>query len=594
MLGSGVAIAPSSDYYDITLTEGEIAEIQDGYYLSVIDVNTDRETARFIVSYYDTSVLDQYYAIGDYLYYEDSNIVVQFKVSDVYYDSYYGYDYVVISDLYLYPDYTVTYDDSSTARTDTDYSDFTFVEGDVVEIQDGYHLTVEDVDTYSETVRFILSYYDTSVLDQYYAIGDYLYYEDRNIVVQFRVSDVYYDSYYGYDYVVISDLYLYPDYTVTYVYSDYDRPDTSDEDALYEMISTLIFIFIVALVLRKISKNRKKNKVNKNSGDGIEPKSVFSGQSQNNLPDSKGTVDAVKSSASVASVSKDPKKKPVVVKSAIQYKGSNILYKIKVENPSEEPLGDITISLFVPEVFHVKESRKNISMLQSGEGKTVTFIIRPTGECGDCILSGNIRYYDYSMKKHVQVDLSNKMVNIVCPVLKVMEIDENNWRLNVSSMMIAEEDTKDLEIPAENLFDIATRILKDLNMYMITPEVTSTQQLFTGVARFYAQGVAGMKYAAYIEVVGKRKSRLIVKAWAEKEEALTGFYHKILEEIEKRTDIKLFVDDSLTQYNINSTTIQDSVIQRSNIGSGKRKCPQCGREAGDNERFCLKCGQKLD
>jgi len=493
-----------------------------------------------------------------------------------------------------------------------------FAEGEIVEVQDGYYLSIIDVDTYGGTVRIVVSYYDALIQDQYYSKGDYFSYSDDFLTLQFRIDDIYYDSFYNYDYIKISDVYLYPDYTISYDYTDvsttgyqdytdysnsdpssydpsgYDYSGTSDEEAFNEMIGTLIVVFVAVLILRKISKKGKKNKKKKHSANGIDQVSGSSGKSQDKMSDSQRAVDAVKSSASVASVSKSQQKKPVVVKSAVQYKGANIIYKIKVENTSDEPMGDITISLFVPEVFHIKDSRKNISMLQPGEGKTATFIIRPTGECGECILSGNIRYYDYSIKKHVQVDLSNKMVNIVCPVLKVTEIDENNWRLNVSSMIIAEEDTKDLEIPAENLFDIATRILKDLNMYMITPEVTSTQQLFTGVARFYAQGVAGMKYAAYIEVVGKRKSRLIVKAWAEKEEALTGFYHKILEEIEKRTDIKLFVDDSVTQYNINSTTIQDSVIQRSNIGTGKRKCPQCGREAGDNERFCLKCGQKLD
>ncbi|NOQ48149.1 MAG: hypothetical protein GQ576_03270 [Methanococcoides sp.] len=39
----------------------------------------------------------------------------------------------------------------------------------------------------------------------------------------------------------------------------------------------------------------------------------------------------------------------------------------------------------------------------------------------------------------------------------------------VSTLISAEEDSKYLEIPAENLFDIATRVLKDMNMYMIEP-----------------------------------------------------------------------------------------------------------------------------
>ncbi|MGM0771560.1 MAG: zinc-ribbon domain-containing protein, partial [Halobacteriota archaeon] len=84
--------------------------------------------------------------------------------------------------------------------------------------------------------------------------------------------------------------------------------------------------------------------------------------------------------------------------------------------------------------------------------------------------------------------------------------------------------------------------------------------------------------------------------WSEKEEALTGFYHKMLEEIEKRTDIKLFVDMGSMQYNIRTTNISDSLIQRSNIGSEAeiRKCPNCGKQVKDNAKFCEECGERLD
>ncbi|MCX9074327.1 MAG: hypothetical protein OIN88_06660 [Candidatus Methanoperedens sp.] len=46
---------------------------------------------------------------------------------------------------------------------------------------------------------------------------------------------------------------------------------------------------------------------------------------------------------------------------------------------------------------------------------------------------------------------------------------------------------------------------------------------------------------------GARKSRLILKEWAEKEEALIGFYQRLLDGIEKRIDIKIFIDDSIVQ-----------------------------------------------
>lgn len=42
-----------------------------------------------------------------------------------------------------------------------------------------------------------------------------------------------------------------------------------------------------------------------------------------------------------------------------------------------------------------------------------------------------------------------------------------------------------------------------------------------------------------------------------------------------------------------STKIIDSVVQRSTIGAGARKCPKCGREVDANEKFCPECGAKL-
>jgi len=298
---------------------------------------------------------------------------------------------------------------------------------------------------------------------------------------------------------------------------------------------------------------------------------------------------------SVVNTTKKPKDKGTIdIKSAFQYQGATIQYKVKIINHTPEPLSDIKIQLFVPDVFMLTQKEKSIPMLEPDESKTVTFDIRPTGECGDCAVSGRMNYYDYTTKKRQDIDIKKKMVSIVCPVLKRKEIDEDGWRNVTEELIKAEENTKDLDIPAENLFNIATRVLKDMSMYMIPPEITSTPQLFTGVGMFYADGAAGLHYAAYIEVVGGRKSRMILKAWAEKEEALTGFYHRILDEIEKRLDIKIFIDEGIIQYHVHKTEIKDNIIQRSNIDLGSRaQCPECGREVEANEKFCLECGAKL-
>jgi len=353
---------------------------------------------------------------------------------------------------------------------------------------------------------------------------------------------------------------------------------TYNKGISYEKNNTtlpIIFVFTI-LTLIFIIKRRKKSAnpaSYSNSPSPSKPTSPTSTPVAKQKLKDKGTID---------------------IKSAFQYQGATINYKVKIINHTPEPISDIKIQLFVPDVFMLTQKEKSIPMLEPGESKTVTFDIRPTGECGDCAVSGRMNYYDYTTKKRQDVDIKKKMISIVCPVLKRKDIDEDGWRNATEELIKAEENTKDLDIPAENLFNIATRVLKDMSMYMIPPEITSTPQLFTGVGMFYAEGAAGLRYAAYIEVVGGRKSRMILKAWAEKEEALTGFYHRILDEIEKRLDIKIFIDEGIIQYHVHKTEIKDNIIQRSNIDLGsKAQCPECGREVEANEKFCLECGAKL-
>ena len=97
-----------------------------------------------------------------------------------------------------------------------------------------------------------------------------------------------------------------------------------------------------------------------------------------------------------------------------------------------------------------------------------------------------------------------------------------------------ENTKKEIPISAKSLFSMVSDLVNDLNLYMVGDSVTADDSFFRGVARFYGVGVK-LKYAAQIEAIGgTKKSQLILKAWAEREDALIGFYYKILDEIEKR------------------------------------------------------------
>ncbi|HJH30125.1 MAG TPA: hypothetical protein C5S51_10650 [Methanosarcinaceae archaeon] len=343
------------------------------------------------------------------------------------------------------------------------------------------------------------------------------------------------------------------------------EPDNSSDDG---KINLLFLLLMFVLILGVIIKSRKK-KVDESQ----KPKADLQLPVTNNKP---------------------------TTSSSFGYKGAKINYKFKVKNPTSEPISDIKVHIFVPDVFLLENNEKSISMLEPNESKTVTFEIRPTGECGDCNVSGKMNYYDYGTKKRQEIDLETKSLSVVCPLLKIKDITIAEWRNTTSHFVKTEETTREISMPAETLFSMASRVVEDMNMFMLEPEINSTEQLFNGVARFYGEGVKELKYAAQIEVVGgAKKSKLILKAWAEREDALTGFYHGLLDEIEKRVQVKGYIDDSIVQNFYHNgdnigTQVKDSFVYKSNVGNvDADTCPQCGKEKAEGEPFCSGCGAKF-
>lgn len=200
-------------------------------------------------------------------------------------------------------------------------------------------------------------------------------------------------------------------------------------------------------------------------------------------------------------------------------------------------------------------------MLDIGKSETVTFHLRPVQECGNVDIFGRVTYFDTSRRKTNEIELEKKTTYIICPMMKRIKIDENIWRETAGSLLKVEETTEDIPIKADMLFEIVNDVLQDLNLYRLEPKISKEANITRAISRFYCEGVKGLKYCAYAEVVGgEHKSKLIIRAYAENEQSLIGFYHCILDEIEKRTRIKDYIPNV-----VKHTEIHDSVIYKSGI-----------------------------
>jgi hypothetical protein len=379
-------------------------------------------------------------------------------------------------------------------------------------------------------------------------------------------------------------------------YSEDIYPDNSSDDGAF--IVLLFLLLFVFYMLRGIRKARKRKAARKREAAEAKAEEERKLSEQVVTPQPEMEIQSEDIQSEDIQISDQTDK--LITSSAFGYKGAMIQYKVKVENPTPEPMSDIKVHLFVPDVFLSDDSEKSIPMLEPGEGKTVTFEIRPTGECGDCNVSGRVNYYDYTTKKRQEMDLETKTLSVVCPLLKIKEIALAEWRSTISHFVKTEETTREISMPAETLFGMASRVIEDMNMFMLEPDISSTPQIYNGVARFYGIGVKDLKYAAQIEVVGgTKKSKLILKAWAEREDALIGFYHGILDEIEKRVQVKGLIDTDMVQniYQYGDrigTQVKDSFVYKSKVeGDEAKNCPQCGKEKREGQKFCSGCGTKF-
>ena len=288
----------------------------------------------------------------------------------------------------------------------------------------------------------------------------------------------------------------------------------------------------------------------------------------------------------------------VELRSAVNYEKANIIFKVKVENNSDKPIAEVRVRPFAPSnLFKADKEERTIGLIQPKQAQTATFKLRPRGECGNVTLQAKVTYYDTGTNKYAELDAKPRETSIICPMLKYEDIDEQEWRKKVSKMLKVEETTDKIPMDGESLFSMVCDVFQDQNLASISMNV-DRGRVFRGRALFWAKGAVaakGLGYAAQIEIIGgELKSKLILKAYANGEDSLVGFYHCLLDEIEKRTSVRDYLDTGVTVQHVygdmvkgGKVDVRDSVLQRSNITTegGGGAGANGGSRVGDDDDF---------
>ncbi len=269
---------------------------------------------------------------------------------------------------------------------------------------------------------------------------------------------------------------------------------------------------------------------------------------------------------------------PVEVGTAISYKGGTVVYKVKVENKTSYGVCDLSILPLMgdEDLFRLDIGLGRISMLKPGEAKSVTFTLRPTGQCGNIDINSQVTYYDLSKNDHYTIKSEPRKTKIVCPTIKSVSLEEKIWGDTTEKLLVYSEDTAPLQIPYEILSNKISESIRSLNMCLVSSRTESINEYEKKCTqKYYGEGsVKGTAYAAEVEILGTgEKSRVSIKAFTANEESLVGFYHGLIDAINKEVkELK----DRITINNVYNINVKDSVVLRSSL------IPEKGNVCVDN------------
>lgn len=225
----------------------------------------------------------------------------------------------------------------------------------------------------------------------------------------------------------------------------------------------------------------------------------------------------------------------------VEYGETGVTYVIQISNLSANVLGDSRAELYLPkELATVNPMVENVGLIQSGETKTVNFILPVPDKPGKYPLECLVSYFDFAQKIRIEGTAPKKLMHVWSPKLSPAEIGDFEWRINISHMVGKEIESDEIPMSAQDLFDKGVAILKAMNLFLLPPNVVPS--LFRGIQQAYGRDSRRTEYACQYQVIGDEfGSKMLIQLYAQRAVAMVGFYAKLIVAFDKKMQIKKFL-----------------------------------------------------
>ncbi len=228
------------------------------------------------------------------------------------------------------------------------------------------------------------------------------------------------------------------------------------------------------------------------------------------------------------------------IENSLRFEKNKIIYIIEVTNTTSEIMGGVNVMIEPARanIVNIDDNERSIEMLDPDQTQKFEFDIYPSMRCGKTVIRGVLEYFDFNLKDKMHLRVPNKIVSLVPPELKGIQIEDEAWRTFISNYANVEVETKEFESPPSNIFREFSTIIADQNLYMLEPMVIPN--LYRGVSRYYGADREGSKYAVELQLIGTEdQSKFLLRAWGDAPERSMALCCKIIDDFCKVTNIDI-------------------------------------------------------